>query len=274
MHAAVEFCDATGRHASSRAHLCDQKAAVFNRQKVVRHARFHGFGRKHKPRFLRIGYVEEENSVLPFQQAEQPPATQDGLVRIQVAVVRFVAGVAGRRDRYDIDHFSIFGRLFVKIDHGKEIRSNVRLVLRPDIQNLFSSSMVIRVPLFVLCPGHGACAEQQRGYKEQTRGRPGNSVRFRHVIILPQKDRRLLGPRVEMEYPGAYHEPLIPLVNCGAVESKLLYERKGQVLIRLRRDLKSSQVTTLSKPRGSRALAKTTSVLPIEKKGAIMRGRR
>ena len=95
MHSAVEFCDATRRHARGRAHLCNQKAAVFKGQKVVGHARFHGLGGKHKPRFLRIAYVKEENSILIFQQAEQSAASQDGLVRIQVAVVRFVADIAG-----------------------------------------------------------------------------------------------------------------------------------------------------------------------------------
>ena len=97
MHAAVEFGDATGRHAVGRAHLCDQEAAVFKGHEVVGHARFHGFGGEHKTRLLRIGYVEEEDAVLIFQQAEQSSASQDGLGRIQVAVVRLVAGVAGRR---------------------------------------------------------------------------------------------------------------------------------------------------------------------------------
>ena len=46
MHAAVEFCDATGCHAVGRAHLCDQEAAVFKGHEVVGHARFHGFGRE------------------------------------------------------------------------------------------------------------------------------------------------------------------------------------------------------------------------------------
>ena len=46
MHAAVEFCDATGRHAVGRAHLCDQESAVFKGHEVVGHARFHGFGRE------------------------------------------------------------------------------------------------------------------------------------------------------------------------------------------------------------------------------------
>jgi hypothetical protein len=82
---------------------------------------------------------EEKNSVLPFQQAEQAPASQDGLIGIEMAMVRLIAGIARRWERYDIDYLSVSGRLFVKIDHCKEIRSNASLVLGPDIEHLFLS---------------------------------------------------------------------------------------------------------------------------------------
>ena len=64
---AVEFGHAAGRRAVGRAHLRDQEAAVLDRQEIVGDARFHGFGGEQKPRVLRIGHVEEEDPVLPFQ---------------------------------------------------------------------------------------------------------------------------------------------------------------------------------------------------------------
>src|SRR5258708_318990 len=63
-----------------------------------------------------------------------------------MTVVRLVAGVAGRRYRDDINHLSIFRRPLVKIDHCKEIRCDLSLVLRPDIKNFFfSRAMVVLV---------------------------------------------------------------------------------------------------------------------------------
>src|SRR6185369_8815290 len=55
----------------------------------------------------------------------------------------FVAGIARRRYRYDIDHLSILRGPLVKIDHREEIRCNLSLILRPDIKNLVHSSTVI-----------------------------------------------------------------------------------------------------------------------------------
>ena len=142
MQSAIEFGNPSGCRAVGRTHLRDQEAAVLGRQEVVSNARFDGFGGEQKPRIGRIGHVKEEDPVLPLQQAQQSPASQNGFRRIQVAVVRFVADVAGRWKRYGLDHRAISRRLLVKIDHCQEIRCDVSLVLRPDVENfVFSPAM-------------------------------------------------------------------------------------------------------------------------------------
>jgi len=88
------------------------------------------------------------------------------LVEIQVAVVRFVADVAGRRQWYDVDYFAVLWRLFVKIDDCKKIRCDLSLVLRPDIENLIGSSAVV-VPVLrfatVFLPSALAVLSQRDG---------------------------------------------------------------------------------------------------------------
>jgi hypothetical protein len=82
-----------------------------------------------------------------------------------VAVVRLVAGVAGRREGYGVDHFSIFGRVLVEIDDGEKVWSDLGLVLRPDVEDFIDSMAVVVFvsALTVLAQGDGRCAKYQRG---------------------------------------------------------------------------------------------------------------
>jgi len=53
-----------------------------------------------------------------------------------MTVMRFVADVAGRRNRHGPDNLAVLRGFLVEVDDGKEIRGYVSLVLRPDIKNL------------------------------------------------------------------------------------------------------------------------------------------
>ena len=60
-----------------------------------------------------------------------------------MAVMRFIAGIPGGRHWYDIDDFAVFGRLLVEVNDGEEIRGDLRLVLRPDVEDFFGSPAVL-----------------------------------------------------------------------------------------------------------------------------------
>ena len=91
--------------------------------------------------------------------------------------MRFVAGVAGRRKRYGLDHRAIFGRLLVKIDHRKEIRRDVSLgIFRNERKRVYEYTMVVLVSriAMVVSPTavkkcDPAAAMAQCAYSNQTR---------------------------------------------------------------------------------------------------------
>src|SRR5690242_2493875 len=93
----VEFSDAARGSACIRAHLGNQKAAAFGGHEVVCNGRFHGLGGKQESRISVVADVEEEDAVLPLENAQQPAASQNLPGGVQVTVVGFVRDVAGRR---------------------------------------------------------------------------------------------------------------------------------------------------------------------------------
>ena len=68
----------------------------------------------------RVADVEEEDAVLPLEQAEQAAAREHLLVPRRVAVVRLVADVPRRRDRHGAQHLAVGRRVAVEVDDREE----------------------------------------------------------------------------------------------------------------------------------------------------------
>jgi hypothetical protein len=79
-----------------------------------------------------------------------------------MAVMWFISGIPGWRNWYDIDDFAVFGRLFVEVNDGEEIRGDLRLVLRSDVEDLFGSPAVL-----VLGKGGSPSAEAENEDEQQ-----------------------------------------------------------------------------------------------------------
>src|SRR5207249_3090284 len=99
---AVEFRYPTRRAACVRAHLGDKEAAFRKWVEVV------GDGGKRRGRRLdecgvvRFRDIEEEDSVLPFEQAQEAAAGQRVAIGGEVDMVRLVAGGGDRRRLEDL----------------------------------------------------------------------------------------------------------------------------------------------------------------------------
>jgi len=127
--------------------LRDQKAALRQREEIVRDAGLDGSGRKQKPRLSFVGDIEEEDPVLAFEEAQQSATTQDLLIDGKVAVMRLVTYIARRRHRDSSDDLAVIGGVFVEIDDCEEIRCFPSLIARPYIKYGVSSLVITMVGL-------------------------------------------------------------------------------------------------------------------------------
>src|SRR6266849_2644114 len=84
----VKFGKPARCSAAGRSHLCNQKSAFGQGKEVIGDAGLRSPRRKQKLRVIRLRDVEEENPVLPFQQAEQTTTSEDVLVGRKMAVMR------------------------------------------------------------------------------------------------------------------------------------------------------------------------------------------
>src|SRR5262249_15260312 len=132
----VEFRDPAGGSAGGRAHLSNQEAAIFRGKKVVRDGGFDGFSREQEARISGLADIEEEDPVLPLESTQQAAARKKFSGRVEVAVVRFVSDVAGRRYRHGLDYLAVIVRVLIEIDHCQEIGGLVRLISGPNVQSL------------------------------------------------------------------------------------------------------------------------------------------
>src|SRR5262249_7912478 len=134
-------------------------------QKVVGNARFGAAGGKKKLRIAWPRHVKEKDSILPAQEAKQPSAGERVLVRREMAVVRFVADIARRRNWNRLDDATVVRRVFIKINNGKKIRGQTRLIAGPDIQRFRRSvSVIVVASLMVMSE---SASHERRGEQKQ-----------------------------------------------------------------------------------------------------------
>ena len=100
VQAAIEFGNAAGGSAGSRAHLGNQETAFGQGEEVVRNARVESFGGHQEPRMPWVGDVKKEDAILALEHAQQSAATQDPFVCGKMAMVRLIADISRRRKRH------------------------------------------------------------------------------------------------------------------------------------------------------------------------------
>jgi hypothetical protein len=170
----VKFGDAAGRTPRGRSHLRDEEASGSQRQELIGDARLRRTGGKQELGRARPGDVEEENAGLPTQEAQEAAASEDILVSREVAVVRLVADIPGRRERDRINDLTVVVRVLVEVNHREEIGMHARLIARPDVERLLRLGAAASIAELLIIAGIIAgirstrVEQQQRGEQQSS----------------------------------------------------------------------------------------------------------
>src|SRR5689334_6848808 len=88
-------------------------------------------------------YVEEEDLVLTFQNAEQATRSEHTPITREADVMWFVPCRAWSGKGGACDHLPVLGTLLVEVDDRQEIRCRARLVTGPDKKVPFGAAVAL-----------------------------------------------------------------------------------------------------------------------------------
>ena len=135
VQAAIEFGDTAGRFPVAEPICVIRKPPSGRGKKSSVMLESSAFVDIRKRGWRAFGDIEEEDSVLALQQAQQPAASQKPLVRRKMAMVRLIADISRRWKRHGGDDASVGPGILVEVNDGQKIGRDVSLIARPDIEH-------------------------------------------------------------------------------------------------------------------------------------------